>query len=238
MRIFPLLVFIAVLPLFAEFHENPDSNTLWLEDGVNISGWRDGLTLSAHPEGGFTIEPGEGYSTGRYVPADPQYPWLAGEIAGYSMLEGYRGFVFTGNFGMVANPQTGVFAVKLISKGNRPFFRFDLHGLKMHFKYLKQVQKPDYRVETKRLENQLEVRVFLKELAEDVMVRFYDAYHVSMLRLNGDDKLQLLPTDEKNPVEWSAKTPFPEEKTTGAMLIKAIILGGEIKVPLWGMLER
>lgn len=238
MRFVCLMLFIAACPLFAEFLENPNADTLWLENGVDISGWREGLVCSPHPEGGFTIEPGTGYSTGRYVPADPQYPWLVGEIVNYSMLEGYRGFVFTGSFGMVANPQTGIFAVKLISEKKRPFFRFDLHGLKMHFKYLKQERSPDYRIESKRVGDELEVRVFLKEVAEDVMVRFYDGYHVALLRLNGEDKLQLLPIDEDNPVEWSAKIPFPEVKTTGAMLIKALILGGEIKVPLWGMLER
>ncbi|MFA6931712.1 MAG: hypothetical protein WCT05_15415 [Lentisphaeria bacterium] len=232
-----LLFFAAAFSLLAEFKENPDSNTLWLEDGVNISGWREDLTIAPHPEGGFTVSPGKSYSTGRYVPANPQYPWFCGEIVSYSMLEGYRGFLFTGNFGMVANPQTGLFAVKLLSKESRPFLRFDLHGLKMHFKYLKQVQKPDYWIETKRRKNRLEIRVFLKEPAEDVMVRFYNAYHVALLRLNGEDKLQLLPTDENHPVEWSAEIPFPEVETTGAMLIKAIILGGEIKIPLWGKLD-
>ncbi|OQC12642.1 MAG: hypothetical protein BWX73_02785 [Lentisphaerae bacterium ADurb.Bin082] len=242
MRCFCLLLLAVAFPLLADFKENPDGNTLWLEDGVDISGWWEGLKFAAHPEGGFTIAPGESYNSGRYVPADPAYPWFCGEIVGYSMLEGYRGFGFTGSgltggFGMIASPQTGIFAVKLTSDRPRPFLRFDLHGLIVHFKYLKQVQKPEYRIETKRIDDRLEIRVFLKEPAEDVMVRFYDAYCMVMLRMNGEDKLQLLPTDENNPVEWSAQIPYPEVKTKSDMLLKAVILGGEIKVPLWGKLE-
>ena len=244
MKFLCLLVLATTLLLLAEFKENPDENTIWLEDGVNISGWGEGLKFESHPEGGFTIAPGEnkGYNAGRYVPANPEYPWFCGEIVGYSMLEGYRGFGFTSGgvpsgFGMVASPQTGMFAVKLVSDKPRPHLRFDLHGLVIHFKYLKQVQKPDYRIETKRMDDRLEVRVFLKEPAEDVMIRFYDSYCMPMLRLNGEDKLQLLPTDENNPVEWSAQIPYPEVKTKGTMLFKAVILGGEIKVPLWGRLD-
>lgn len=237
MKYLHLLLILATFPVFAEFKKNPDEGTLWLEDGVNISGWSKGLLLEAHPEAGFTISPGEGYASGRYVPADPKYPWFTYEIVGYSMMDGYRGFVFSGSLGMVANPQTGIFATKRVTEGNTSYLRFDLHGLKIHFKYLKQVSKPDYYIETKRMADKLDVRVFLKKPAEDVMVRFYDAYHVSLLRLNNEDKLQLLPTDEENPLEWCAEIPYPEIKTQGAILLKALILGGEIKVPLWGKLE-
>ncbi len=228
----------AAIGLCAEFKANPDPDTLWSEDGKNISGWAKGLTFEEIREGGFSIAPGEnrGYNSGRYLPACPGQAWFVCEITGVESLGGYQGFTFKNVFGITGNMQTGTFAVPFGPAAKNSFFRIDLHGIRLKLKYMKVVRKPENRIEARPDNGKIKYRVFLKSPAEDVAIRVYDGYGMPALRIGGQDKIQLRPVDEASPVEWVGESAEPA-KTKGDTLLKASVLGSDtLKTPLWGKL--
>ena len=80
----------------AEFKMNPDSNTLWIEDGKNIktantnfgNGWNDtDVAITSNPDGGFYLEQKKQGKpqTGRMVPVSPEYPYVVYEVSELEM---------------------------------------------------------------------------------------------------------------------------------------------------------
>ena len=231
-----LLFSVLAFALQAEFLKNPDENTLWLENGVGeFKGWRTAdLLMQSMEGGGFTIQPGNETNGGRYVPNAPEYPWLVGEIVSVEHKTGYIGFSIGPYFGQVANPMSGIFAVKRVVEEKTSFLRIDVHGLILGFKYLKQVKVPENYIDYAKKDEGLEITVHLKEPAEDVSISFYDSYCMPRLMQDNQYKLQLYPKDEENPVVWSGTLKKVEYGGKGSLLFKASVLGGGIKTPLWG----
>ena len=58
------------------------------------------------------------------------------------------------------------------------------------------------------------------------------------VRLGGADTLQLYPTDEANPVEWTGRRPVAGYEGTGKLMLKAMVLGGSLKTPVWTALPK
>ena len=228
--------------LFGEYRENPDANTLWMEDGQNLAGWRDGLLMTTNPAGGFYVQPaGASVSGGRYVRQSADYPWFVTEINSIEFLGQYRDLTISGYFGMIGAPMTGLFAVRRDRSSNgETFLRLDVHGLKLGFKYMKQVRVPENYVEATVRGDDLEIQVVLAVPAEDVCVRLYSSYTMPLLSFNHEDKLQLRPVDKTNPRVWTGilKDFRQNGKVKGFFLMKATVLGGGIKVPLWGTVRN
>jgi hypothetical protein len=212
-----------------EFVENPDDNTLWIENGEAIDGWREGLTFApATP--GFRIEAdkdGKLYSSGRYVPLDAAYPWLTWRVRQYIPYpEGYRGW--TGPFlnsvghtwlGQVTEMQEGIFAVNVAENAAKwplpmDFMRLDLYGAVLVLDYIKMVREPadyvfieipDAAKERGYIQpdDELTFRVKLAEPAEDVSLRFFNSYTMPQVQLNASHSLQLrMPDEDKH--DWRA----------------------------------
>ncbi len=234
-----LAVVLAAACSFAEFKVNPDENTLWIEDGLNnFDGWREGLLMKSAEGGIFTIQPGTGISGGRYVPNHEDYPWLTFEIASLNRTGGYRGLNFTNCLAIVSNPMPGIYAVKREIKQKSSYLRLDIHGLILGFKYIKQVKKPDYYIDAAKTDKGVEITVYLKDAAEDVSISFYNSYTMPRLTFDNEYKLQLLPKDESNPVVWSGTIKNCTYSTKHDVILKATVLGGKIKVPIWGKLDK
>ena len=266
------MIFVGCLIARAEFIHNPDENTLWVEDGKNIAVddararrdvWGGGLPVKARDGGGFSFifdtAKRKKYCNGIYVPVDPEYQYIVFEIDSFKRLRwGHRGFRF-GSFAkskrpclfMVDNPQSGIMVYKVFGDDNLPkkgyqYFRNDMDGLRVDFKYVKMVKVPENYIiiesdaikKNKFLSKGDEVKfiVKLKDPAEDVSLRFFKAYMMSQLKLNGKDHLQLKPEDKECKI-WSAKVKissiYSKDLGSGRLLVKAVVLGGGISVPIW-----
>ena len=151
----------------AEFIKNPDSNTLWLENGVNIEtdpgrgykGWvNTTMDISYTPateesEGYFTFKSPESkkHSTRRYVPISKDYPWLEFEILSYIPdAVAYKNFwlgIYKGKNMFTNIPKPGIYLQNLWFA--TPFEKavglidFTIYGYEVNFKYIKIVKEPE-----------------------------------------------------------------------------------------------
>ena len=219
----------------AEFKMNPDSNTLWIEDGKNIKtantnfggGWNNtDVAVTSNPDGGFYLEQKKQGKpqTGRMVPVSPEYPYVVYEVSELEMKPGYHALwlplLGSAMTVLEGNVQKGVFAVnyyensKLKPDAKQSFLGLHIHGLKVGFKYIKVVKVPDYYIK-------VESPAFAekKYCAPGDKVKFTvylkeEAEDVSLqffrstvlpLQINGSSKLQLLPVDGGNNKVWSAE---------------------------------
>ena len=240
-----------------------DGKNIAAGDGPSSKHWQkaEGIDITSAADGGFTIAShgDQGTATGRYIAVDPAYPYLVWEISGVTPGEGYRGFVFRrGEKGapainMVTNIETGIFVLPdPVETAGGPYYRLDLRNAGVTFKYIKRVKQPDYmiRLSSPAFEkgyvapgDEVTFDVEMKEPAEDVTLSFFDSYTMPQLKINGAQKLQLKPKDKNDLKLWTATIPISEisgdrlksgqQFGPGRILIKATILGGGIKVPLW-----
>lgn len=149
-----------------ELRENPDANTRWIEDGVQIAvgkgssdkHWMSGetaLLVSSAPsaDGGFILESPrrDQHVSGRYLPFDPAYPYLVWEISSVKYLADYHMFSMQILAGgplsrAIQNIPTGIHTQNItyvMANAERRFLRFDLDGAKLALKYIKLVRQPD-----------------------------------------------------------------------------------------------
>ena len=160
--------------------------------------------------------------------------------------------------GQVSHIQTGVFMLDLRQTlGDRygkktVYTRMDLHGAALTFSYIKMVKQPADLIEItsaaftakRRLDvgDEVTFRVKLAAPAEDVQFRLFNSYTMPPIRLNGEHAIQAKPEDKPGKV-WSAtvkvesavggRTKKDVGYEPGRFLVKAIVLGGQIKEPLW-----
>ena len=272
-----LIVIFADLGALADFVQNSDENTLWIENGGNIAVeekagqciWGGGLPIKAKKGGGFSFvfNPAtpKKYANGIYVPVDPAYPYLVFEIEAFKLLKGHRGLTFGSfqgvkqpSFFMVSNPKPGLVVYNAFGetppKKGYCFLRNDMDGLQVDFKYVKMVKLPNNSIivqseamamnKTLTSGDEIKFTVRLKGAAEDVSLRFFNAYGMGALKLNGRPHLQLKcegQDGKKDGKTWSGtvktasfsgfgeKADYP----AGHILLKATVLGGEIHVPIW-----
>ena len=239
-----------------------DGKAIVAKPGKSHLSWMsDKLEIKSAPNGGFTVEANnpKDYTTLRYVPMNKDYPYLVYRITGVEEKKGYVGYSmsYTGvpgsTVGQVRNTGKGIFAVKLFEKYPFPnrkslAFRIDLYGQKITFDYIKQVKEPENYVfaesaafaEKKSFSkgDKIKFTVKLADGCEDVTVRLYNPYLLQLLHLNGQDKIQLKPTDDTGKI-WSAEVEVKDLKgslkSSASILLKATVLGSEtIKEPLWG----
>jgi len=167
--VFCLVVLFSFVALSeAKVIHNPDSNTLWIEDGIkvetgigqNLNHWESSNTTCEVKEapGGGIIFNAMGslgvarYATGRYFALDPAYPYLVWEITNFKNEDTSRSFNAAFSSGLI-----GVGISSYIPKGTfvyNPFpennpgkavynFRVDVPNCEVTFKYLKMVKVPE-----------------------------------------------------------------------------------------------
>lgn len=203
------------------------------------------------------------YALARYVPVIPAYPYLVWEVSRFTPRPSYKAFgisMYGGNdfsFQMVTNVEPGLYAFNALQDDEKPgdskLLQLILYNSDIVLPYLKMVKEPDNYIQVtspvfaqkKRLDigDEVTFRVKLKEPTEDVSLTFYHSYTMPQLRLNGERKLQLKPEDETQKI-WSATTIIRQVQDDllkpgeafepNRLLVKATILGGTLKMPLWG----
>ena len=151
---------------------DPDPNTMWMEDGTEIETsektglkhWlvkQDGknLEIKAGEDGkGFRlIAPGKGCKTSTRVKLNPDYPYLVLRVADFEIFPGYCSWTVgtTGrcpmSIGQVKSLQKGIFVFDLFQnlpeetdpkKGGT--INLWLNNIRLDLGYIKLVKKPDY----------------------------------------------------------------------------------------------
>ena len=174
MRLIPLLTALSLSAfsvLSAKQVDNPDGNTLWMEDGHGIEsskvpdyhrwflhGAKSVMETAAKTNGiGFAFRAPDGESKAvTRVNVSPDYPFLTFRITGYEYLEGYRNWTVAselGNFciSQVSAPENGIFVFDLYQNlsgqeraGKSAYLSIYLYNLQVDFEYIKLVKKPDY----------------------------------------------------------------------------------------------
>ena len=231
--------------------------------------WSAGVKLLPNPEGeGFIIDSNSDIDkktvTGRYVRVSPDYPWMTWEITAFVPIKDKYTALFMPVMTTIANGAhstfagnipTGIFVTNInelggVDKEHISFLNIYAYNSKTNVKYIKLVKKPDYYVEMKsdtaaqkqkiELGDNVTFKAYLKDPAEDVSLRFYHAYTLPQLSINGEQSLQLKPEEGSDGKIWSATIPLKSISGDYKLLkscdlmIKAIILGGQVKVPIWG----
>ena len=173
--------------------ENPDANTLWLEDGKEIElskgpGFKLWMQLPGKKE--LDIKPkedGKGFSlfakdaAGRKtltrVKLSPNYPYLTFSITGFDLLQGYRAWTF-GVDGLMAasqvtTPQKGIYVFDLFRNASEKgtaqkaaYLQIYLYNLRLDLEYMKLVKKPDYVVRAECADPEIKPGSKVKFIAE------------------------------------------------------------------------
>ena len=229
LRVLIAWVMLAASMASAELKQNPDENTLWIEDGKEIktgpgSGdyWNDAIKFTPLPDGGFSMEAfGKADATGRYLPMSLNYPYVVFEISQVEKRPGYVGFGLPHLIGrncsavgisIASQPQTGIFAVNAFENGKLAdaisYFRININNCKLNFKYLKCVKVPEAYIEmlpkeTLKIGDKVTFKVHLAKPAEDVSLRFFFGYTMPEIRINGEQSLQLKPENPDDPKIWT-----------------------------------
>jgi len=234
------ILLIAALPcLFlglsvssADIVANPDSNTLWREDGLNASMGADS-SADHWKSGGLEVKAADGkmqfnapdavkVNTGRYVQAGATYPYLVFQIHDFKPLPGYHGFtIFLSNqsssLSLVSQINPGIYTLDLGSflpaSPATSFLSLYLYDGQLTLSDLSMVKSPDNFIsiispkmkEKGFLEigDEVTFTVTMKDAAEDVSLNFFDSYTLPQLKINGEQTLQLKPKDATQKV-WSA----------------------------------
>lgn len=232
-KMLSIMMFFVMFSVYAAQLQKPDANTLWMEDGKNISlsnksefyRWRSmGVEFQTASDGkGFSIQAKDGKSrrTLTGINFSPEYPYLTFRIRGLNMLQGYRNWtlIINGWLSSVqeATPQKGIYVYDLFqnlpaksaSNLNR-YLTFYLYNLKLDMEYLKLVKNPPYVVKVDCADPEIKpggkvkFTAYLEKEAEDVSISFITNGVPRSVKINGVLKIQLKPTDKTQKI-WSAE---------------------------------
>ncbi|MFA6931187.1 MAG: hypothetical protein WCT05_12750 [Lentisphaeria bacterium] len=175
----------------------------------------------------------------------------------YPKVDGKMVFIL----GQITYPKLGIYNVHLYDHpllslpDSQALFLLYIYNLQLNFAYLKMVKKPDNYLELHSSAfsekkqygpgDILKFTMCLKNPAEDASIRFFDHYKINEARLNNNHFLQLKPEDDEQKI-WSATvtvksmapvSPKKKHIAGGTILLKGIVLGGSLKVPVWGTIN-
>jgi hypothetical protein len=218
--------------LCAESINNPDENTLWLEDGKDIktasgitaNAWNSDLKYTSLEGGkGFQVETVDKVVGGKYIGVSAEYPWLVYEITNVEIIPkkyvglsmGISGFAC----GTVLKVPAGIYAFNIYDNSTVPakgqaHCRIDQYGLKLTYAYMKMVKEPEnyIKIDSEAFAakkayatgDKLKFTVKLKDPAADVMLSFFHSYTMPAIDLGGGKTMQLKQEDKEGKV-WSGE---------------------------------
>lgn len=232
--------------------------TAWKGTGAKIANDANGFTVSN--DNASTKAP---HSITRKVPIDPEYPYLVFETTAISPFKGYRNWSVSlrelkSGFGSVTNAEPGIVAVNCFENPARIpaktqasllLYIFDFSA---EFKYIKMVKKPDNYIsvtgdfvqrKTIHPGDKVKFTVHLKESAEEVTLKLLFKKWLYTIKVNGNEVIELTPEDREQKI-WSAIIPVQSLKCSkadqfkkGEILLRAVVLGGSVKTPVWNSLQ-
>ena len=264
---FFFFLFFCGTALFAELKMNPDENTLWQFTSLDQKKWKGtGVKIENHAGGFFlsneTPSPKTPHSIIRKLPVDPQYPYLVFETGMISPYKGYRSWSVTlrelqSGFGSVVNAEPGIVAVNCYENpaklpGKQANLLLYFYDFKADFKYIRMVKKPDnfisvigdFSARKKIISgDKVKFTVHLKESAEEVNLKLLYKKWLYTVKVNGKETLELTPEDKDQKI-WSVEIPVEtmadnkrKSFKKGDILLRAVVLGGSVKTPIWSSLQ-
>lgn len=231
-------LFLALTGIFAaanaEVIKNPDSGTLWLENGKNIKiadkntskdfVWRKTkLKITSHPEKGFVME-GNG-NTGMYIPSSTAYPWLCLDIASVERIgNGYHGLSIVPASKMRASAVVsrilrGTYYYSLAkapgisAKPRSKYMRLDLHNAKLHINSISMLKTPPclpiVTPAAVKKGDTVTVRCKLNKKPQYVEFKFYQTYTMPNLKPSKEvRRCEAKEVPGSNGLEWSYTFPY------------------------------
>ena len=230
----------------------------WRGSGVKVENTTEGFVLSNE-----NASPKSPHSITRKVAISPEYPYLVFETTSITPYKGYRSWSVSlrelqSTFGSVTNGEPGIVAVNCFENPARIPARKQAHLLlyfydfRADFKYIKMVKKPDNYITVtgsfagkKAIHSGDKVKftVYLKESAEEVSLKLLFKKWLYTVKVNGNEVVELTPEDKEQKI-WSAEIPVKTLKCTkadqfkkGEILLRAVVLGGSVKTPIWSVLQ-
>ena len=232
--------------------------TQWRGTGVKVENSAGGFVLSNE-----NASPKSPHSITRKVAISPEYPYLVFETTSITPYKGYRSWSVSlrelqSTFGSVTNGEPGIVAVNCfenparIPAGKQAHLLLYLYDFSAEFKYIKMVKKPDNYITVtgsfagkKAIHSGDKVKftVYLKESAEEVSLKLLFKKWLYTVKVNGNEVVELTPEDKEQKI-WSAEIPVKTLKCTkadqfkkGEILLRAVVLGGSVKTPIWSVLQ-
>ena len=230
----------------------------WRGTGVKVENSAGGFVLSNE-----NASPKSPHSITRKVAISPEYPYLVFETTSITPYKGYRSWSVSlrelqSTFGSVTNGEPGIVAVNCfenparIPAGKQAHLLLYLYDFSAEFKYIKMVKKPDnYITVTGSFAgkksicsgDKVKFTVYLKESAEEVSLKLLFKKWLYTVKVNGNEVVELTPEDKEQKI-WSAEIPVKTLKCTkadqfkkGEILLRAVVLGGSVKAPIWSVLQ-
>lgn len=232
--------------------------TQWRGTGVKVENSAGGFVLSNE-----NASPKSPHSITRKVAISPEYPYLVFETTSITPYKGYRSWSVSlrelqSTFGSVTNGEPGIVAVNCFENPARIPARKQanlllyFYDFRADFKYIKMVKKPDNYITVtgsfagkKAIHSGDKVKftVYLKESAEEVSLKLLFKKWLYTVKVNGNEVVELTPEDKEQKI-WSAEIPVKTLKCTkadqfkkGEILLRAVVLGGSVKTPIWSVLQ-
>ena len=232
--------------------------TQWRGTGVKVENSAGGFVLSNE-----NASPKSPHSITRKVAISPDYPYLVFETTSITPYKGYRSWSVSlrelqSTFGSVTNGEPGIVAVNCfenparIPAGKHAHLLLYFYDFSAEFKYIKMVKKPDNYItvtgsftEKKSINvgDKVKFTVYLKESAEEVSLKLLFKKWLYTVKVNGNEVVELTPEDKEQKI-WSAEFPVQTLKCTkadqfkkGEILLRAVVLGGSVKTPIWSVLQ-
>ena len=232
--------------------------TQWRGTGVKVENSDGGFVLSNE-----NASPKSPHSITRKVAISPEYPYLVFETTSITPYKGYRSWSVSlrelqSTFGSVTNGEPGIVAVNCfenparIPAGKQAHLLLYFYDFSADFKYIKMVKKPDNYItvtgsftEKKSINvgDKVKFTVYLKESAEEVSLKLLFKKWLYTVKVNGNEVVELTPEDKEQKI-WSAEIPVKTLKCTkadqfkkGEILLRAVVLGGSVKTPIWSVLQ-
>ena len=192
-KLITALVLAAAFAAQAKQLENPDDNTLWMEDGKDIElsrdpGFRKWLSFPGKKEVEFKskedgksfsllAKDGAGRKTVTRVKLSREYPYLTFRITGFELLQGYRNWTLHVNGLMgtsqVTSPQKGIYVFDLFQNApeksaalKASYLTIWLYNLRMDLDYIKLVKKPAYVIRVECADPEIKPGSKVKFIAE------------------------------------------------------------------------
>ncbi len=237
--------------LSAEIVKNPDSNTLWIENGKNIKSavkhgdlvWGTGGKIKVTAQdNGFTFGPGG--ALGIYVPVSKQYPWLCAKVKTVERIGntyhslGMNPNLNIGLFSVVSKIPRGTYCInladspKLQDKAFSNYMRMDIHSGNITFDYIGMFKEPPCALSfgdapVKKGTN-AKITIKTAQPAEMVQLKFYKAYTMPAINVIPNAKRYLAkPVEGKDNKEWTFEFPYNGFKGVdgkiGTVVIEALV---------------
>ena len=230
----------------------------WTGKGVKIVNNNTGFSLSNDNPSNKAP-----HSIKRMIPVDKSYPYLVFKTTSITPYKGYRNWSVSfrelgSSFGSITNAEPGIMVMNCFENLPKQFTKkqanmmFYFYDFKADFNYIKMVKKPDNYItatgdfaQKKRIQSGDKVKftVYLKETAEEVVLKLLYKKYLYTIKVNGNEIIELTPEDKDQKI-WSCELPIKSLVSTkgkkfkkGEILMRATVLGGSIKEPIWTPLQ-